>query len=82
MLLTDHLGHDYLEYVKDKPNPKQTWSSMRATLNESVYQTGKLLQLKMKKKNDNLENHWNRFQPKSLWRSRYAGCSLFTSYYD
>lgn len=30
-LIVHRIGNDYLEYVKDKTNPKQAWSSLCAT---------------------------------------------------
>lgn len=60
-LIVQRIGNDYLEYVKDKNNPKDAWSSLcaafeRKGVSNRMFLRRKLLSLKMKE-NDNLEHH-------------------------
>lgn len=64
-LIVQRIGNDYLEYVKDKANPKEAWSSMCATferkgVSNRMSLRRELLSLKMKE-NENLESHLLKF---------------------
>lgn len=64
-LLVQRIGNDYLEYVKDKANPKEAWSSMCTTferkgVSNRMFLRRELLSLKMKE-NEQLENHLLKF---------------------
>lgn len=60
-LIVQRIGNDYLEYVKDKANPKEAWSSMCATferkgVSNRMFLRRELLSMKMNE-NESLEKH-------------------------
>lgn len=75
-LIVQRIGNDYLEYVKDKPTPKEAWASMcgnferKGVLNR-MFLRRKLLLLKLKE-NGNLVSHIHEFE-KILRELKSAG---------
>lgn len=65
-LIVQRIGNDYLEYVKDKANPKAAWASIcsnferKGVLNR-MFLRRKLLLLKLEE-NGHLENHMHEFE--------------------
>lgn len=60
-LIVQRIGNNFLEYVKDKKNPKEAWKSLsnafeRKGVSNRMYLRRRLLTLKMKE-DDNLESH-------------------------
>lgn len=64
-LIVQRIGNDYLEYVKDKANPKEAWQSLcdafeRKGVSNRMFLRRELSSLKMNE-NDSLENHLLKF---------------------
>lgn len=78
-LIVQRIANDYLEYVKDKANPKEAWSSLcaafeRKGVSNRMFLRRELLSLKMKE-TDNLENHLLKFE-KILRELKSVGANM------
>lgn len=78
-LIVQRIGNDYLEYVKDKTNPKEAWQSLcaafeRKGVSNRMFLRRELLSLKMEEK-DNLEIHLLKFN-KILRNLKSVGANM------
>lgn len=78
-LIVQRIGNDYLEYVKDKENPKEAWQSLceafeRKGVSNRMFLRRKLLSLKMGE-TDDLKKHLLEFD-KTLRKLKAVGANM------